>query len=153
LDYRDGSTVTERLSALTGWNATLAGKGAPERIAGLKVSANLFETLAVGAALGRTLQPSDDDAGAPRAVVLTNGFWLRRFGADPGIVGRTLVLDEEVFTVVGVLQPGFFFPIREGEFAAPLRLDSDPLKTVRNSGAGLRAIGRLKPGVSREQAR
>jgi putative ABC transport system permease protein len=153
IDYREGTAVTERLSALTGWNATLAGNGVSQRIAGLKVSADLFETLGVDAVLGRTLRPSDDDAGAPRVVVLTNGFWLRRFGADPRIVGRTLVLDEEVFTVVGVLPPSFFFPIREGEFAAPLRLDSDPLKAVRNSGAGLRAIGRLKPGVSREQAR
>jgi predicted permease len=148
LDYRDGNDVFERLSALTTWNATLSGAGDPERVQGLRVSANLFETLGVDAALGRTLRPDDDRPGATRAAVLTHGLWVRRFGSDPDVVGTLLALDGESFTIVGVLQPSFFFPIRDAEFAAPLVLDADPRRAIRASVAFLRAIGRVRPGTS-----
>ena len=71
LDYRDGNDVLERLSAMAPWNATLAGVGEPERLPGLRVSADLFDTLGVEAAIGRTLRPDDDRPGAPRVVVLS----------------------------------------------------------------------------------
>jgi predicted permease len=99
------------------------------------------------------LVPADDRPGAPRVAVLAHGLWMRRFGADPGIVGSKLVLDDEAYTVVGVLRPAFFFPVRTAELATALSLDSDPRRAVRSSTAFLRAVGRLKPGVSRERAR
>src|SRR5689334_11690232 len=71
IDYRDGNDVWERLSAMAPWNATLAGARDPERLQGLRVSADLFETLGADAAMGRTLRPGDDRAGAPRVAVLT----------------------------------------------------------------------------------
>lgn len=153
IDYRDGNDVIERLSAMAPWNATLAGSGEPERVQGLRVSADLFDTLGADAALGRTLRPDDDRPGAPRAAVLTHGLWLRRFGADPGVLGAKVILDDETFTVVGILRPSFFFPVRDAEFAAPLAPDADPLRGIRGSVAFLRVVGRLRPGISRERAR
>jgi putative ABC transport system permease protein len=153
IDYRDGNSVFERLSGLAAWNATLAGAGEPERVMGLRVTADLFETLGVDAAIGRTLRLSDDRPGAPRVAVLTHGLWVRRFGGDAGVIGAKLVLDDQTFTVVGVLRPAFFFPVPDAEFASPLALDTDPLRAARNSGANIRAVGRLRPGISPEQAR
>ncbi|HEV3458651.1 MAG TPA: ABC transporter permease [Thermoanaerobaculia bacterium] len=153
VDVRDGNHVLERLSAMTPWNATLAGTGEPERVQGLRVSADLFDTLGVDAAVGRTLRPEDDRPGAARVVVLTHGMWARRFGADPRILGAKLVLDDEPFTVVGILRPAFFLPLRDAELAAPLVLDADPRRRVRSSVAFLRAVGRLRPGTSLARAR
>jgi len=153
VDYRDGNQVLERLSAMTPWNATLAGAGEPERIQGLRVSADLFATLGVDAAAGRTLRPDDDRPGAPRVAVLSHGLWVRRFGADPGVIGAKLVLDDAPYTVVGILRPAFFFPLRGAELAVPLAPDTDPLRGVRSSVAFLRAVGRLRPGTSLGRAR
>jgi predicted permease len=153
IDYRDSNSVIERLSGMAAWNATLSGSGEPERVQGLRVSADLFDTLGVDAAVGRTLGPDDDRPGAPRVAVLTHGLWVRRFGADSGVLGAKLVLDDQTFTVVGVLRPSFFFPVRDAEFAAPLAPDTDPLRGVRGSGANIRAVGRLRPGISRDRAR
>ena len=153
IDYRDGNRVLERLSALAPWNATLAGAREPERVQALRVSADLFETLGVDAGLGRTLQPEDERPRAPRVAVLTHAFWMRRFGASPDAIGTKLVLDDEAFTIVGVLRPFFFFPVRDAELAIPFVPDADPRRPVRGSGSFLRAVGRLRPGVSREQAR
>jgi predicted permease len=153
VDFRDGNGVLERLSAMEKWDATLAGAAEPERLTGLRVSADLFDTLGVDAAAGRTLRPDDDRPGSPRVAVLTHGLWVRRFGADPGVVGAKLVLDGQPFTVVGVLRPAFFFPVREAEIAVPLALDEDPRRAIRGSEAFLRAVGRLRPGISAAQAR
>jgi predicted permease len=153
IDYRDGNDVFERLSALAPWTATLEGGGEPERVQGLRVSADLFETLGADAAIGRTLKPEDDRPSAARVAVLTHGLWVRRFGADPGVIGTRLVLDGEAFTIVGVLRPGFFFPAREAELAAPLVPDADPRRGIRASVAFLRMVGRLRPRVPRDQAR
>src|SRR5262249_17462977 len=125
----------------------------PERLQGLRVSADLFETLGVGAALGRTLRPDDDRPGAPRVAVLTHRLWQRRFGSDPAVVGAPVVLDGASFTVVGVLPARFFFPVRDAELAVPLAPEADPEHAVRASAAVLRVVGRLRPGASREQAR
>jgi putative ABC transport system permease protein len=152
IDFRDGNAVFERISALAPWNATLDGAGEPERVQGLRVSADVFETLGADAAVGRTLRPEDDRPGASPVAVLTHGLWVRRFGAEPGVIGRRLVLDGETFTVVGVLRPSFFFPVRDAEFAAPLAPDADPRRGIRASMAFLRTVGRVRPGISPDRA-
>lgn len=152
IDYRDRNTTLEYIAGIAPWSANLVHEGDPERIQGLRVSANLFALLGVDAALGRSLVPEDDRPGAPRVVVLTDGLWQRRFGADRTVLGRGLVLDGAAYTVVGVLPPQFFFPIRDAELAAPLSADTDPLRSVRNSVSFLRAVARLKPLVSRARA-
>jgi putative ABC transport system permease protein len=102
--------------------------------------------------MGRTLVADDDRPGAAPVVVLTDGLWRRRFGGDRAVLGRTLTLDGASYTVVGVLPPQFFFPIRDAELAAPLSPDTDPQRFVRTSVSFLRTVARLKPTVSRARA-
>src|SRR4029453_10128291 len=99
-----------------------------------------------------TLEPEDDRADAPAAIVLTHTLWRTRFGGDPGIVGQELVLDGSAYTVAGILTPDFIFPKATAEYAVPLRADSDPARAQRISINRLPVTGRLKPGVSLRQA-
>lgn len=152
IDVRDRDRSLDGLAGIGTWSANLLESGDAERIQGLRVSANLFAVLGVDAALGRTLVAEDDRPDASRVVVLTDGFWRRRFGGDRAILGRTLMLDGAGYTVVGVLPPPFFFPVRDAELASPLRPDVHPLHTVRNSLSFLRVVARLAPTVSRSRA-
>jgi putative ABC transport system permease protein len=154
IDYRDQNQSLSGIAAYTPWSANLTDQGEPEQFQGLRISANAFELLGVEAVAGRVLAPGDDAPGQQHVAVLSYGLWRRRFGADPQLVGKKLTLNGASYTVVGVLPPQFFFPppIREAELAVPLAPDADPLRGVRTSTNFLRALGRLKPGVTREQA-
>jgi putative ABC transport system permease protein len=107
--------------------------------------------LGVAAALGRTLGPADDIPGNEKVVVLSHGLWQRRFGGDPGVVGRPLTLNGESFTVVGVMAPEFLFPIRDIDLAIPLAPDQDPWRYDRESTNFIRVVARARAGTSREQ--
>jgi putative ABC transport system permease protein len=151
-DYRDQNRSLT-LAALAGWSANLTGTGEPERLQGVRISADAFQLLGVKAAVGRTLLPPDDQPGNERVVVLSHGFWQRRFGADPGVRGQQLMLNGMTYEVVGVLPPDFLFPyIAEAELAVPLAPDADPLRHVRSSVSFLRLLARLKPNVTPPQA-
>lgn len=152
IDYRDQNQSLDGIAAYANWSANLTDRGEPERFQGLRLSANAFQMLGVEAAVGRTLLPPDDTPGQENVVVLGHGLWQRRFGADPQLVGKTLTLNGTAYTVVGVLPPHFFFPVREAELAIPLAPDADPWRGVRTSVNFLRAVARLKAGVTREQA-
>lgn len=152
IDYRDQNQSLAGIAAFANWSANLTDRGDPERLQGLRISANAFQMLGAEAVAGRALLPADDTPGQHRVVVLSHGLWQRRFGADPQLVGKTLTLNGASYTVVGVLPPQFFFPIREAELAIPLAPDADPWRGVRTSTNFLRALARLKPGVTREQA-
>jgi len=152
IDYRDQNQSLAGVAAFANWSANLTDRGDPERLQGLRISANAFEMLGVEAVVGRALLPADDTPGQERVVVLSHGLWQRRFGADPQIVGKTLTLNGASYTVVGVLPPQCFLPIRDTELAIPLAPDADPWRGVRTSVNFLRALARLKPGVTREQA-
>ena len=106
-DYRRDARSFERLCAAQAWAATLAGGERPERIAGLKVSADLFDLLGVPAIVGRTFARGEDEPGRDKIVVLGHGLWQRRFGGDRSIVGRTAQLDGQPYEVVGVMRPRF----------------------------------------------
>jgi len=152
VDYREQNRTLEGLAAYTRWSANLTGRGEPERLQGMRISANAFELLGVRAAVGRALRPEDDTPGREHVVLLSDAFWRRRFAADPGCVGQSLVLNDEVFTIAGVLPPDFISPVRDAEITIPLAPDTDPLRHVRTSVNFLRGIGRLRAGVPREQA-
>jgi predicted permease len=152
LDYRDHTDSLDSLSAIGSWSANLTGRGEAERLPGVRVSANLFETLGVKAAVGRTLEPEDDRPGAASVVVMTYGLWQRRFGGDPSLVGQQLELNGTSYTLVGILPPSFFFPIPEAELAEPLVPDADPQRMDRNTVNFLRLVGRTRPGVSSARA-
>jgi putative ABC transport system permease protein len=153
-NYRDWAHDTTSFSAMAPFwqtSANLIGVGDPQRLEGAAVGAELFTLLGTPAAFGRALAAGDERPEAPRAVVLSYGLWQSRFGGDPGVLGRAIVLDEQAHTVVGVMPRDFSFPTREGAFWTALRFTDDDYADRTN--VYLRCIGRLKPGVSLEQAR
>src|SRR5262249_48191331 len=119
---------------------------------GVRSSANVFRTLGVDAEIGRTLVDEDDNPGSARVVVLSHGFWARRFGMNSGIVGKLITLNDDNYTVAGVLPPSFVFPGIEADMIIPLVPEADPERKERNSTSFLQVIARLKDGVSRQQA-
>jgi len=147
-DYRDRARSLAAVAGLAAWSGNLAGEGATERIPGLRVSGNFFEMLGATPALGRTLRPADDAPGNEKVVVLSHGLWQRRFGGDPGVVGRAVTLNGEPYTVVGVLAPSFLFTVRDIELAIPLAPEQDPWRHNRESTNFLRIVARARPGAS-----
>jgi putative ABC transport system permease protein len=151
-DYRD-QTRSVTLAALTGWSANLTDSVEPERIQGVRISADALQLLGVKAALGRSLQPSDDEPGNQHIVMLSHAFWQRRFWGDPGAIGRQMMLNGVDYEVVGVLPADFLLPyLAEAELVVPLAPEADPLRHVRSSVSFLRLLARLKPGVTPQQA-
>jgi hypothetical protein len=132
-DYQNQSHSLDQMAAYTFWSATVTGQGEPERLQEVRVSANYFQLMGTQAFLGRTLLPEDDNLTSPQVVVLGYGLWQRRFGGDKTLVGKTLRLNGDVYTIVGILPPSFFFPVRAAEIAVPLKPLSDPRLTARNS--------------------
>src|SRR5215813_1745430 len=107
-DCRDQNTSFADLAAYRGTGLDLATGGSAERLSGMLVSGNFFQTLGARADAGRTLLPGDDAApGSNPVVVLSHGLWVTRFGSDPQIIGRVINLNNFPFTVVGVMQAGF----------------------------------------------
>ena len=153
IDSRDQNQTLEQMVAFANWGANLAGKGEPERLQGVRISANAFQVLGVEATAGRLLIPEDDRPDSPRVVVLGHGLWQRRFGGDENLIGQTLSLNGQTYTVVGILPPGFKFFGAEGdaEIGVPLKMEIDSRKAERGSNF-LRVYARLKPGVTRQQA-
>ena len=131
----------------------LSGQGEPERLSGVPVSGNFFQLLGVQPQIGRLFNAGECKWNGPKAVLLGHGIWKRRFGSDPGIVGRAITLNNEPYTVVGVLPATFDFA---SVFAPGSHFDlyfPFPLSPETNRwGNTLAIIGRLKPGVSIGQA-
>lgn len=152
LDDRDHVSSLDSLSAVGSWSGNLTGQGAAEQLNGVRVSANLFQTLGVTALLGRTLEPEDDQPGSPKVVVMSYGLWQGRFGADRAIVGKQLELNDASYTLVGILPANFFFPIPDAELAVPLAPDTDPSRFNRNTVNFLRMVGRIGTGATLERA-
>jgi predicted permease len=148
VDLRERDFGVERVGAFANWSANLTGVGTPERLQGMRASANAFAVLRVDAAVGRTFLSADEADG--RAVLLGHGLWARRFGGDPSVVGRVLTLNSANYTVVGVLPESFVFPIRDAELAVPI-VDAEA-RRVEGDVNFLRLIARLKPGVTLAQS-
>jgi putative ABC transport system permease protein len=134
----------------TGFHLTTGGE--PLRVEGLFVTGNLFSVLGVEAAHGRTLLPEETIQGKSLVVLLSHGLWQRQFGADPTIVGREITLNGRNRTVVGIMPERFYFPSKDVEMWTPMGWDESQMATLRRPHF-LRAVGRLKPGVTLEAAR
>ncbi|MEY2563052.1 MAG: hypothetical protein QOH88_1245 [Verrucomicrobiota bacterium] len=149
LDWRTQNTVFEGMAAIAEKSFNLTGVGEPERLDGRRVSANLFSLLGVDAQLGRTLLEEEDKPGT-RVVILSFGLWQRRFGSDPGIIGKPLTLSGESYTVVGVMPRSFQFPTRDDQLWVPIAFPAE--EASQRGSHYLEVIGRIKPGVSLKQA-
>ena len=166
LDYRDQTTdvfeggVAAHFPLIP---ASIGGTGEPERIWGQVVSGNYFPILGVNMALGRPILPEEERVlGRDHVVVVSHSLWQRRFGADPGILERGVVLNGQRYTVVGVAPAGFYGSERGivSDFWVPLAMTEDIMPSLATDGGGrtnrdhqwLMLDARLKPGVSRAQA-
>jgi predicted permease len=149
-DTKRLNSVFSRLGAYSRNSVTLSGKDGAEVIRVGIASADLFETLGVQPILGRSFHPEEDQQAKNPSVILTYGAWQRRFGSDPGAIGKTLVIDGELATVVGVLPRDFMFaPTQSEEMWISLRATD---YWLHRNLYWLYPVGRLKPGVSLQQA-
>jgi putative ABC transport system permease protein len=149
-DWRENSASFENVSLLNNINLNLIGAGEPERLRGVQMSANGLSILRARPLLGRTFAPDEDQPGKDKVVVLTHQLWQRRWNGDPAVVGRTILLSGQGYTVIGVLSPNFL-PWETAEFVIPSAGPSGA--QARERGAHwLRVLARLKAGVSVEQA-
>src|SRR5438309_11944736 len=132
------------------WQPHMTGTSEPERLVGQRVSASYFRVLGVRPALGRDFDSNDDLLHGPNVVIISNELWLRRFAGDKTIVGRQVTLDDNVFDVIGVMPRDFENVMApSAELWAPLQYDMS-LGTAW--GHHLRTVGRLRPGISLDQA-
>jgi putative ABC transport system permease protein len=155
LDYRAQERVFAHAAVETGWAPNLTGTGEPERLPAARVTGEFFTTYGVVPLLGRTLHPDDAEPGHDQhVVVLSNGFWVRHFGAERGVVGRTMLLNGESYQIVGVMPASFrdFFN-RRVELWAPIVFRPDQLGINNYTNEFLNFTGRLRPGVTVVQAR
>src|SRR5687768_4021508 len=166
LDFKAQATSFSGFAGIRHISYTLTGSGDAEKIASSSVSSSFFDVLGARPLLG---EPFHTDAADPSAVVLSHALWKRRFGADPSIVGRTITLNGRPRLVVAVMRPDFFWPsitTRGGATAGPElwvpggagdvprnAVDEDRDMTGSRNAGYLRAVARVKPGVSIPQAR
>ena len=148
-DYQQNSVFTG-LAGYTGGGAILSGSGEPESVPAARASANFFSVLGVDPIVGRTFQDGEDKPGGPKVTVLTYGLWQRKFGGDPNAVGKQLTINGESYTVIGVLPQTFQFALRPADLWLPYQ--PTPNQLSRRFMHGTNLIGRLKPGVSANQA-
>jgi putative ABC transport system permease protein len=152
-DWRAQQRVFEEMGVFNRDYYNLTGSGEPERIQAGQATASLFTTLRARAALGRVFTDDEDKPGGPPVVVLSHGLWQRRFAGDPQIVGKTLNLNDRGYTVIGVMPQDFHFPSRVEVWVPVGRLSDQPSWKNRGFHPGLYGVGRLKSGVTIEQAR
>jgi putative ABC transport system permease protein len=158
LDWTKQNSSFEDMAALRSLNFNLTGGDRPERVAGAIVTQNLFSLLGVKASLGRTFLPEDAQPDRGRVVVLSAGLWQRRFGGDQNVIGQKLSLNNESFSVIGVAPPEFQYPETAelwvlSRLAVPEAPGAANANLLTNRLAHyLFVLGRLKPGVSIQQA-
>ncbi len=149
---QDRARTFEAAGYTTSAMLNLAGRGEARQLLGSAVSANLFALLGVEAALGRTFEPGEDRPGRDGVVVLSHSLWESSFGADPGVIGRTVIVQDRDREVVGVMPRDFSFPGAGTELWIPHHLD--PSDATAHWGAGyMPLVARLRPGATLEQAR
>ena len=150
VDLREHSSAFTSVAAYSGTTATLSGTSGAEQIVVPLASAGFFETLGVRPYLGRTFTLDDEHVESSPSAILTYGAWQRRFGSDPGVIGKTVILDGTGHTIIGVLPRSFHFaPSQSGDIWLGLRVRGWRL---RRNALWLHPVGRLTAGVSRERA-
>ena len=161
LDWQRMNTTFAGMAAYRSVGFNLSGAGEPERLHAEMISAGFFEILGVNPIMGRTFTAGEDRLGANPTVMITEGFWKRKFGGRKDIIGQRLVLDDVGRTIVGVVPSSFHLHIQNFQRGTPLNevyvpvgeYNEPKFYAQRGAGWGLDAIGRLKPGVTLQQAR
>ena len=154
-DFRSGVRSFGGIAEYSQSNFALEGMGDPVRVSIGLVTGNFFDVMGLAPVLGRLTRPSDDGPGVPAVMVLTHEFWIKRFGGDSGVVGRTLRIGERPVTVIGVVQPAPYYPDHVDLFTnmvvSPHHLSA--LMVQNRSHRMTEIIARLAPGATLEHAR
>ena len=147
--YRDHSSAFESLAGFRGGGEVSIKRGnTTEWIRSLRVTDGFFQVLGVRPAIGRGILRDETHPGGTRVVILSDSLWRKAFGADPAVIGRQLEMDDAVYTVAGVMAPGFAFVEQPADVFIPLQLG----RSIEDTGMNTRVVARLKPGTSLAQA-
>jgi putative ABC transport system permease protein len=152
-DWKAAATSYESTGLYYTNSLTVLTAGEPQRIPTAAVSADVFPTLRVAPMRGRTFTAADDREGAPATAILSYRYWQTEFGGEPGVLGRTLTLNNETYTVVGVMPREFHFPESDVVLWIPTRFGARWYEEGERSNNWLEAVGRLRTGVTLQQAR
>ena len=156
LDWQRDNRSFESMAAYRWADGTITGVAQPENVPARAVSATFFPILGVSPILGRNFNPEDDRRGAAPTVLISEGLWQRKFGSDPDVIGKRLVVGGTGRTIVGIIPASFQLKIwnfRTGDLYVPIGEDHDEQFFKRDAHWGTDAIARLKPGVTLDQAR
>ena len=151
LEWQASNHVFSGLAGYTGMDFAMTGRGTPQRIYAARVTANFFDVLGVQPLLGRAFGGDEDRSGGERIVMLSYGIWQNRFGGDPKLLGQALTLNGQPYTVVGILPREFQFAKR-GNAEVWVPLNPSPDEASRRTFHWVNVIGRLRPGVTVQQA-
>ena len=153
LDWQRDSRTFASMAAYRNEDYNFIGNGEGERLSGYMISGGFFNTLGVAPVLGRTFRVDDDQLGAAPVVVLSGGFWKRKFGSSPDIIGKPITLNGTAYTIVGVIPDSFSFYGNMRDVYTPIGQWRDPSFRDRRVSVSARAFGRLNPGVTLAQAK
>src|SRR5215471_3967736 len=152
LDWQRESRSFASVAAYRNEDYNFIGNGEGERLSGYMISASFFDTLGVLPILGRTFRVDDDQIGAAPVVVLSGGFWKRKFGSSPDIIGKSITLNGTAYTIIGVISDTFTFYGNMRDVYTPIGQWNDPSFRNRRISVGAHAFGRVNPGVTAAQA-
>jgi len=152
LDWQRDSRSFASMAAYRNEDYNYVGNSEGERLSGYMISASFFDTLRISPVLGRTFRVDDDQIGAAPVAMLGGGFWKRRFGSSPDIIGRPITLNGTAYTIVGVVPDTFTFYGNMRDVYTPIGQWNDPSFRDRRISVGARALGRLNPGFTLAQA-
>ena len=147
--YREESQTFREFGVWSNGGVTITGQAEPEQVRSIEVTDGTLQALGVAPAFGRWFSKEDDTPGTPETVMLMPGYWHRRFGGDPSVVGRTLTIDAKPHTVIGIMPDTFQFLDEQADVLLPMRFDRSRVFLGNFSYQG---IARLRPGVTLEQA-
>src|SRR6516165_12821847 len=152
LDWQRDSKTFASMACYRNEDYNFIGNGEGERLSGYMISAGFFDTLGVAPVLGRSFRLDDDQIGAAPVVILSGGFWKRKFGSSPDIIGKPITLNGTAYTIIGVIPDTFTFYGNMRDVYTPLGQWNDPSFRDRRISVGAHAFGRLNPEVTVAQA-
>lgn len=153
LDWKERNTVFENIGVFRSQSYSLVNhNGMPEQITGLMCSLDVFLALKVNPIQGRLFLPEEDKPGANPVAILSYGFWQENFAAKNDILGESITLNGQIYTIVGIMPKTFIFPYPKIKVWVPVGLNANDPNWIRENHPGLYAIARLKPGMSLEKA-
>jgi putative ABC transport system permease protein len=147
--YREEGRVFEKSGLWQSNASSITGLAEPEQVPSINVTVDVLPALGISPSIGRWFSPKDDSPGAPETAILMNGYWRARFGGEPNVIGRRIIVDGRATEIIGVMPDSFRFLTRRASLILPLQIDREK---TRLGNFSYRGIGRLKPGATLQEA-